>query len=638
MTIRHITLLAGLALLSSGASAQRPISTDLFGIFFEDINYGADGGLYAEMVQNRSFEYQPTDPAEGRNRDMQWNPFTAWEWRGMRANGNELTIESAHPLNQNNRHYASVRMNLTHKGGEMLVNRGYDGMAFRQGERYRFSAYLRLTSDAAMPVGVVMLAGDSIVAEEPLNVDSREWRQYEVTLTPSVSTEDGKVGFVFRHPGRVDIDFVSLFPELTFKGRRNGLRADLAQALADLHPAFMRFPGGCVAHGNGLDNIYDWKNSVQPLEARREMRNLWGYRQTFGLGYHEYLQFCEDIGAKALPVLAAGVSCQFARPNRQQAIPMEQMPQYVQDVLDLVEYCNGDTTTTWGRLRARNGHPAPFGLEYLGIGNEDQQTPAYRERFLMICKAVKERYPDIKIVGNAGPRPSGGDFDEGWRLGREAGVYAVDEHYYSPVPWFLDNQHRYDQYDRKGPKVYVGEYASKGDAWENALCEASYLCGLERNGDVVCMTSYAPLFSRIGHQQWAPDLIYFDKTGVHPSVCYEVQRLFGTNGGTHYIDGAVKLSTEEGGVAASCVRDSRTGSVILKLVNPTDQAVTAEVNLTKAGKFKKQATITTLQGDPAARNHIADAPHITPQVTQENIKKQFSRELPAHSLIVIRTK
>ena len=636
--MRNLFIPIALAMLASApAPAQRAISTDLFGIFFEDINFAADGGLYAEMVQNRSFEYQLTDPHDGNNRDGHWHPLTAWQWRGMRSNSNELTVESAQPLNANNRHYVRVSMSLTHRGGEMLVNEGYDGMVLRRGDSYDFSAWLRLQSQGTMPVGVVLLAGDTIVCEQPLTLEGQQWTKHELTLTSTVDAEDGKVGFIFRHPGTVDIDMVSLFPQKTFRGRKNGLRPDLAEALADLKPAFVRFPGGCVAHGNGLDGIYDWKNSVLPLEQRRERRNLWGYHQTFGLGYHEYLQFCEDIGAKALPVLAAGVSCQFARPNRQQAIPMEQMPQYVQDVLDLVEYCNGDVSTTWGALRARNGHPEPFHLEYLGIGNEDQQTPAYAERFLMICKAVRERYPDIKIVGNAGPSAWGKDFEEGWRLGREAGVYCVDEHYYLQPKWFLDNQHRYDQYDRQGPRVYVGEYASKGDAWQNALAEASYLCGLERNADVVCMTSYAPLFSRDGHQQWAPDLIYFDKSTVSPSVCYEVQRLFSNNGGNLYYDNVVTLPTEQGGIAASCVKDTKTGSVIVKMVNPTGEPIEAKVNLGKTGVKGKQMAVTTMQGDPKARNHVADAAPVLPQTEQVKLRKQFTQTLPAHSFIVIRT-
>lgn len=635
---KKLLLTAAVALLAGGQQmhAQKKISTDLFGIFFEDINYGADGGLYAEMVQNRSFEYRFTDPAMNNNRDAHWNPLTAWQWIGDRRNANELNVLTDRPLNENNTHYVSVKMNSAALP-EALANNGYDGMVLKAGDSYDFSAFLRQNDGTGMVVGVALMAGDTIVCEKSLTVDSKDWKKYELTLTSTVDATDGKVALYFRQKGHLDIDMVSLFPQKTFKNRRNGFRADMAQMLADLKPSFVRFPGGCVAHGNGVENIYDWKNSVLPLEQRREDRNVWGYRQSFGIGYHDYLQFCEDINAKPLPVLAVGVSCQFP-PNKQEVIPMSEMGKFTQDVLDLIEYCNGDVNTTWGAKRAANGHPASFNLEYLGIGNEDQMTSAFKERFKMICDAVAKKYPKIKIIGTSGPWHSGSDFVEGWKVSREQGVYAVDEHYYERPEWFLKNMKRYDNYDRKGPKVYLGEYASKSDKWYNAVVEAAYLTGLERNGDIVVMSSYAPLFAKNGYTQWTPDMIYFDNTKIYPSASYQVQKLYGNNTGDLYYDNVVSFDSDAQGLAASCVKDSRTGSVIVKLVNPTANAATATIDLKSVGKYNKKVTVTTMQGNPDTRNHIPGSDAVLPQVKDETIAKKSVRELPPYSFVIIRTK
>ena len=381
--------------------------------------------------------------------------------------------------------------------------------------------------------------------------------------------------------GGYDVDMVSLFPERTFRGRKNGLRADLAQAIADIRPRFVRFPGGCVAHGQGLDNIYRWKNTIGPLYSRKPMNNLWGYHQTMGLGFFEYFQFCEDIGAEPLPVIAAGVPCQNTNAvqgellggGQQGGIPMDEMDEYIQDILDLVDYANADPRTNkWAKMRAESGHPAPFNLKYLGIGNEDQITDVFAERFKMIYEAVKKRHPEITVIGTVGPFYEGTDYEEGWRLADSLALPMVDEHYYNSPGWFIYNQDFYDRYDRNKSKVYLGEYAAhlpgRPNNVETALAEAVYLTSVERNGDVVSMASYAPLLAKKGHTQWNPDMIYFDNKEVTPTVGYYVQQLFASNSGDEYLPADVKTDNNRKDVrsriASSVVRDGNTGDVIVK--------------------------------------------------------------------------
>ena len=384
---------------------------------------------------------------------------------------------------------------------------------------------------------------------------------------------------------------ISLFPQKTFKGRKNGLRADLAQTIADLQPKFVRFPGGCMSHGDGLDNIYRWKHTVGPLQDRTPDRNIWNYHQTRGLGFYEYFQFCEDIGAEPLPVLAAGVPCQNSAPDangyggQQGGIPMDEMPAYIQEILDMIEWANGDPATSkWAKMRAEAGHPAPFNLKYIGIGNEDIISTAFEDRFSMICRAIREKYPEIQICGTAGPfhTPSS-DYIEGWLFAFEHQdiIDLVDEHYYESVGWFVNNQDYYDNYDRKGPKVYLGEYAARS-AHGNidcALAEALHLCGIERNGDVVEMTSYAPMLCHKKHQNWNPDMIYFDNETIELTPSYHTQRLFSKYSGTHYLDSYIDGLPEDAQrrVAASIVCDTKTGKGYLKVVNTLPVALALDV-------------------------------------------------------------
>lgn len=418
----------------------------------------------------------------------------------------------------------------------------------------------------------------------------KTWKKLSAVLTAAATVSDAELILTAGQPGTIHLDMVSLFPQKTFKNRKNGLRADLAQALADMKPKFLRFPGGCVAHGDGIANIYRWKNTIGPLEARKPMRNLWNYHQTMGLGYYEYFQYCEDMGAEPLPVLAAGVPCQNSSTGgagQQCGIPMEEMDEYVQDILDLVEWANGDAKTSkWAKMRAGAGHPEPFNLKYIGIGNEDLITDIFEERFTMIFNAIKKKYPEIQVVGTSGPFYEGTDYVEGWDIARKLGVDLIDEHYYVPPGWFIHNQDYYDKYDRNGSKVYLGEYAShlpgRPNNLETALSEALHLNNMERNGDIVAMTSYAPLFAKEGNTQWNPDMIYFTNTAVTLTPGYHVQRLYGNNAGDTYIPFEMTYSNNADGVikriSASIVKNTKTNELFIRMVNMLPAAVTITLN------------------------------------------------------------
>lgn len=544
---------AAAATITIGLPAK-PISPDLFGIFFEDLNYAADGGLYAELVENRSFEYTPGD-------NRAWNSLTAWTLALRGGGKGTVTTEKTRALHANNPTYALLTVE---QGGEGVgfINSGFDGFAIQAGEKYDLALFARRFSGEPGPL-VVRLEGKDgrVLGEAKFTRLAGEWKKHTATLKVKESDPDARLVVLAQGVGSVGLDMISLFPRKTFHNRPNGLRADLAQTVADLKPRFVRFPGGCLAHGDGLDNIYRWKDTIGPVEERKAQRNIWRYHQTLGLGYFEYFQFCEDIGAKPLPVVAAGVCCQNAghyipdAPKGQQAIPMPEMPAYIEEVLDLIEYANGPVSSVWGAKRAKAGHPKPFNLKYLGVGNEDQITPGFRERFTMISAAIKAKYPDIVVIGTSGPAPDGTDFNAGWKLARELGTALVDEHYYKSPDWFWGNLNRYDGYDRAGSGVYVGEYAAhdidRKNTLRSALAEAAHLTTLERNGDIVRLSSYAPLLAKNKRTQWRPDMIYFDNNTISPSVNYQVQKLFGQNAGDAYLPTAVKLVKSEGASAPS---------------------------------------------------------------------------------------
>lgn len=616
----------------------KKISKDLFGIFFEDLSYAADGGLYAELVQNRSFEYGPGD-------NNAFTPFTAWDFLTMRKYGyGNITVETNAPLSENNPHYVVLDIQGTGQQGMGIMNSGFDGIPVKSGEKYDVSLFARVLSKTPIPIKVLLQGkkGDIYGAVE-FNTELGNWKKYNRTITATQTNDSARLVVLAMTKGRLALDEISLFPQNTFKGRANGMRADLAQAIADLKPKFMRFPGGCLTHGDGLENIYRWKNTIGPVEQRVQMRNIWRYHQSMGLGFYEYFQFCEDIGAKPLPVLAAAVSCQNTggtRETGQEALPMEEMKAYIQDVCDLIEFANGPVTSTWGAKRAAAGHPKPFDLQYVGIGNEDKITPQFKERYEMITKAVRAKYPNITLVGTVGPRPSGEDFELGWQEAIGLKIPVVDEHYYEKPDFFLTNNQRYDTYDRSHPEVYIGEYASWGNTLFNALSEASYMTGLERNGDVVRMASYAPLIARQGHISWNPNLIYFTGTQVVPTVNYYVQKLFSSNQGDTYYPGVVKFkdnpASKDSILASSCVRDSGSGDIILKIVNVGAAGATAKADLSRFSITKSPASLELISGKPGEKDTFADPNAVVPKNSTIQVGKELVYQAPPFSLSVIR--
>ncbi|MFG1619564.1 alpha-L-arabinofuranosidase C-terminal domain-containing protein [Nonomuraea wenchangensis] len=498
-------------------AAGTKVSPNLYGVFYEDINHAADGGLYAELVQNRSFEFNSTD-------EPSYTGLTAWS-KAERGATAALTVSGERPLNPNNRNH--LRLEVTGGGTAGVANAGFNrGLPLKAGERYDLSLWAR--RDSAATLTVTAEAGTAVLGKAAVRVKAGGWAKYRASFTASATTDAGRL--VIQAPeGRTDLDMVSLFPRETYKG--HGMRADLAKLIAELKPRFLRFPGGCVTNVGTYDpyalnqdrrRIYQWKETIGPVEERPANFNFWGYNQSYGIGYHEYFQFAEDIGAEALPVLSVGVNgCGENRPLTDEA----KLARWVQDTLDLIEYANGPVTSTWGRKRAEMGHPKPFGLEYIGLGNEEIY-PEFFTNYPKFADAIRAKYPKIKIISNSGQTSQGAWFDRMWQFARDQKADLVDEHYYNNPDWFLANNHRYDTYDRNGPKVFVGEYASRGNAFSNALAEASFLTGIERNSDVIELASYAPLLANVDYVDWTPDLIWFDNDQAYGSPSYHVQRLF----------------------------------------------------------------------------------------------------------------
>ena len=657
---------------SLGASAQKAmnppaggktISDELIGIFFEDISSSADGGLYAELLQNGSFEYNPSE------RDG-WGPGTSW--KAIRP-GHSLgypEVRMTEGLNANNPtymrlHTERVKEYYDYKGwkGFGLQNDGFDGISVKAGEKYNFSVFMRNVTGATKPVRIALVESQGwgkdpkLLAEATINVDNKDWRKFETALTPDADSKNASLQILVLAVGDLDIDMVSLMPEDTYKG--HGLRKDLAQALADLHPKFMRFPGGCVVHGggDGFWNTYRWKTTIGPKEQRKSLKNTWGYHQSMGLGYFEYFQFCEDLGMEPLPILPCGVSCQGTnggwgmKTQAQDVVPMSEMDEWAAEALDLIEWANGDPATSkWAKMRADAGHPEPFNLKYLGLGNEEKITPEFAERFRYIYNKVTKAYPNIVIVGTAGPgsHPGNPDLENGWKLAGELGMPIIDEHYYEPNNYFLSSrQYNYYPRDRK-TKVYLGEYAAKDKKLIDALAEGLYLLHVEANGDVVSMTSYAPLFARRTNTNWNPDLIYFDNERPYLTCSYYVQQLFGQSSGQYYYGDCVKIEDpdeaprwkglpegQESGKlqGQSVVLNVKTRKLYVKLVNAGDKEKEFDVNLSRF-KIKKEAVKTTLTGKADDENNYEKQP-IAPQKETIKAEKKFDIDLPPYTMVML---
>jgi len=518
------------------------LAPHLYGLFFEDINYAADGGLYAELIQNRSFEYYPV-----RGEDPLHDSFTPlYAWKAVERGGAsvDLQVENEEPLNSKNTNY--LKIDIRKKGKAAGVsNSGFDGIALDHGAKYNVSLYAR-TSDwiGEKKLTVALETTDGTVCGmTELNGIGREWTKLEGVITSDRTADDTRLVITTSGQGDLYLDMVSLFPQDTFMGRSNGMRKDLGQALKDLDPRFLRFPGGCIAHGDGLDNVYRWKDTVGDVAERKPNWNRWGYHQTYGLGYFEYFQLCEDIGATPLPVIPVGVSCGFTPP--QECVPLDELGPWIQDAIDLIEFANGSVDTEWGGLRARMGHPEPFNLEFVALGNEPHDNALFRDRFPLFAEAIRKAHPEIKIIGTSGLGPEIPIYD----LMTKEKVYSSDEHYYMSPQWFFANTDRFDHFDRSKPKIFVGEYAAhdvdRHNTLYSALSEAAYLTGVERNGDIVDMTCYAPLFGSRYHSQWNPDLIYFDNRTVVKSANYYVQQLFACNKGDVYLSNDIEVTETE---------------------------------------------------------------------------------------------
>ena len=583
---RHYLFLAALSLgVSVNANAQETdvmvvqankigaeIQPTMYGHFLEDINFAADGGLYAELVKNRSFEF----------------PQNLMGWRTF---GN-VALKDDGPF-ERNPHY--VRLSPAGHGAKCtgIENEGFFGIGVKAGEGYRFSVWARGENQKIRVelVNTASMGESQVMTSDVMEINSREWRKYEMVVTPKETFAKAHLRIYLVSDGSVDLEHVSLFPVDTWKGRKNGLRKDLAQALADTKPGVFRFPGGCIVEGTDLATRYNWKNSVGPVENRPLNENRWNYTfqhrlypdyfQSYGMGFFELFQLAEDMGAEPLPVVNCGLACQYQNNSEDAHVKVADLGSYVQDALDLIEFANGDTTTEWGRLRAEMGHAAPFNLKFIAVGNE-QWGEEYPARLKVFVEAIRKAYPDIKIIGSSGPNSEGKDFEYLWPEMRKLKVDLVDEHFYRPEDWFLASGNRYDNYDRKGPKVFAGEYAchARGKKWNHfhaSLLEAAFLTGVERNADVVHMATYAPLFAHVEGWQWRPDLIWYDNLRSVRSCSWHVQSLYGHNRGTNVVPltmdkKAVSGQPGQNGLFASAVWDEPSKTYIVKVVNTSDKA------------------------------------------------------------------
>jgi alpha-N-arabinofuranosidase len=656
MKTKRILLLAISIILcfSAGLYSQKPLSIlvnidkpgaeikpTMWGIFFEDINFGADGGLYAELVKNRSFEF--------------YKPRTGWKIDIASKDSSHFVIINRGIMNDANPRFA--RITLKEGDGKLsLTNSGFRGMGIKQDNRYNFSilASLPFENNLKLQIELINSKGEKI-GEAAISPKGKEWKKYTASFVASKSDLKASLRVWFEGTGIIDIDMVSLFPGDTWKNRPNGLRADLVQLLADLKPGFIRFPGGCIVEGYDLKTRYEWKKTIGNIEDRKLIINRWNtefahrlapdYYQSYGLGFFEYFQLAEDIGAEPLPILNCGMACQF---NSAEVVLLDELDPYIQDALDLIEFANGSPDSGWGKIRSQMGHPAPFNLKYLGIGNE-QWGPQYFERYAMFEKAVKAKYPDINLVSGTGPQPDDELFKYAAGALKKLKPDLVDEHYYRPPKWFRDNAARYDNYDRSSYKIFAGEYAAQSvstgspdnkNNWECALSEAAFMTGLERNADVVNMVSYAPLFAHVDGWQWTPDLIWFNNLTSYGTTNYYVQKLFSTNRGTNVLSilQENKPLTGKDGIYASAVLDKQKSEIILKLVNTSATVQIKTVELQTSKKTEPKAMLTVLRSDRLdAMNTIENPDVVKPADVEVGIKgKKVELTLSPSSLTILR--
>lgn len=652
MLILSVAIVAGLLCQKTMAQhsftikANEPkadIQSTMWGVFFEDINFGADGGIYAEMVKNRSFEF--------------YNPLMGWTIQRKQTVEGDVLVLNRKDENTSNPRYLHLIMRNALKGDLGLTNEGFRGMGIKKDLRYDFSImYRQQSANAKLHIELIDTQNNVIANTiiSPTETDDK-WHKAEASFIATTSEIKGKLNVWFEGNGAIDVDMISLFPSDTWKNRPGGMRADLVQMLADMKPGFLRFPGGCIVEGYDLSQRYQWKNTIGPIEERQLIISRWNfvftqrptpdYFQTFGLGFFEYFQLAEDIGAEPLPIINCGMACQY---NSAELVPIDKLDPYIRDALDLIEFANGDITTKWGKVRADMGHPMPFDLKMMGIGNENW-GPQFIERLKIFTKAIKAKYPDIKLINSSGTDPDGERFNYLNGELRKMNADIIDEHYYRSPSWFLNNVKRYDDYDRKGPKVFAGEYAAHPEAivtpanknnWQAALSEAAFMTGLERNADVVYMASYAPLFAHAEAWQWTPDLIWFDNLHVYGTPNYYVQKLFSTNRGTQvlpmlYQDNPV---TGQNSLYASAAFDKATNEIILKIVNTSDKAQTGEVVIVSEKKLNPKAKVITLKGDNLTDVNSLDYPkQISPIEGSVDISgEKVSISLAPYSFYVFR--
>ncbi len=618
------------------------IQPTMWGIFFEDINFGADGGLYAELVKNRSFEF--AQPTMGWKIDMNGLGESAL-----------LTINRGAEKPENP-HYAAIK--LVDGKNFTMINEGFRGMGVKEENVYHFSVFASLGDNSKVSLNVTLLsADDKELGSTSIDLSGSDWKKYKADFVSSATDTNAKLKLEFVGEGTANIDMVSLFPDDTWKHREDGLRADMAQKLADLHPGFFRFPGGCIVEGYDLSKRYQWKKTVGNIEDRTEIVNRWNtqtpdkqtpdYYQSFGIGFYEYFLLAEDLGAAPLPILNCGMACQF---NSAEVVPMDELEPYVQDALDLIEFANGSVDTKWGKLRADMGHPEPFHLKFLGIGNE-QWGPQYFERYAVFEKEIQEKHPEIQLISTTGPAPDDHLFKYAKKQLENFNAPIVDEHYYKEPQWFFDNATRYDNYDRDSYSIFAGEYAAQSvtvcsldnkNTWLCALSEAAYMTGLERNADVVHLCAYAPLFAHVNAWQWTPNLIWFDNLNSLATPNYYVQQLYGANKGTDLLNTTAdgEALTGQGGLYASSVWDANTKEVVVKLVNNNKEAKRTTVSLNSAKKYMSKAKMTVLASNELdGVNTLENPDQIAPKVTEIKVLgKNVKLDLEPYSFTVIRIK